>query len=145
MKKPDGWIGMMVLVMSLMACSAFGAPKRIVGTISYYGDPVQVTVPTSVNRGEDFEVEVTTYGGGCIDKGGTDSEVKGLEATVEPYDLDTSTPGYPCTADLAFYTHTVELRFSEVGNAQVRILGLKKDASSPQGTPITVTRTVAVR
>lgn len=143
--KQYGYVIGAVLAVSLVACSGAEQPRRVIGTLAHYGDPVRVEVPSSVGLGEDFQVKVTTYGGGCLDKGDTEVERDGLEVSIRPYDLDTSVPKYPCTADLALYTHIVELRFEEAGEAQLRIFGLRKDASNPQGTLITVTRTLEVR
>lgn len=106
---------------------------------------MQIAVPDSVALGEDFKVKITTYGGGCLEKGDSEVERSGLEVSIRPYDLDTSGPEYPCTADRALYTHTVELRFAEAGEAQLHLFGLKKDWDNPQGTLITVMRTVEVR
>jgi hypothetical protein len=145
--KQLGFIAGAVLSALLIACSNLELPKRVVGTLAHHGDPIQIIAPHVVNRGEDFKVEITTYGGGCLKKGASKVELEGSKADIKPYDLDTSVslPNYGCTMELIPYTHTVELRFEEAGEAQLRIFGLRKDASNPQGTPITVTRTLEVR
>lgn len=98
-----------------------------------------------VELGEAFEVEITTYGGGCIDQGDTEVELEGLQARIRPYDYDTSVPGFGCTLELIPYTHTASLRFDSRGKAQIQVLGLEKSLDNQRGTMITVTRTLEVR
>lgn len=68
MKQSFGLAGL-ALALALVACSGtqgFG-PERVRGTISYYDEPVQITVPDSVRRGETFAVTVMTFVGGCFE------------------------------------------------------------------------------
>ena len=122
-----------------------GPPKRVLGTIAFYDDPVEIILPAAVARGETLIVAVTTYGGGCLKQGDTEVRVTGLEAQITPYDLATSVPEYPCTADLAFYTHTAELRFTETGEARIQVTGLQKNDQNVQSVVTHVTRTLTVR
>lgn len=114
-------------------------------TISYYDEPVQITVPNSVARGETFTVSVMTFVGGCLEPGKPETEANGPEATIRPYDIDTTKPEYPCTADIASHPHTAELRFDMSGEAQIRFVGLREWPENPEGIEITQTRTVEVR
>lgn len=151
-------------VLILVACAAspnggssLGSPKngaanggslgeRELGTINFYGEPVQVEVPSSVRQGQPFVVTVVTYGGGCIGKGETKVEGKALRAEVRPYDYDIS-PTLPingtCTTELRHYEHTATLRFVEVGTAEIVFYGRKENLSGV--TQTSATRTVEVR
>jgi len=52
----------------LEACNGILGPedKSRVGTIVFFGDPVVIEVPDTVQVGVSFEVSVQTYGGGCL-------------------------------------------------------------------------------
>lgn len=136
------------LTVSIWACSSpteLARPDengRLLGTIEHYGDPVGVELPSHVERGEDFTVTVTTYGGGCIAKGETESEVEGLRAVVTPFDYDAvNLPANAACPDILYlYAHTATLRFDERGEAQVVIRGQQK----PSREVITVKRTVII-
>ena len=138
-----------VLVVCAASPSGGGSPdspgKRVPGTLVQYGEALQVIVPEAVDRGEAFEVDVTVYGGGCVGEGDLEVEVKGLQASIRPYDYDVSVPGFGCTLELIIYTRTASLRFDTPGRAQVHVLGLKKGLNNRRGKMITVTRTVEVR
>lgn len=123
-----------------------GPAERVFGTIEFYGDPVRVVVPSSVQQGQPFAVTVVTYGGGCIEKGETTVEVEALRAEVRPYDYDIS-PALPanggCTDELNLYEHTTTVTFTEAGMAEIVFYGQKKNASGV--TQTSVTRTLEVR
>lgn len=120
-----------------------GPSERVFGTLEHYGDPAQVEVPASVRRGQPFTVTVTTYGGGCIEKGETKVEVEGLRAEVRPYDYDTSPLNGICNDELRIHKHAATLSFEEIGTAEVIFYGLKEDTSSV--TQTSATRTLEVR
>lgn len=145
--RQSAWLAAVVSVF-LVACGNGELPsqgKRVPGTISYYDEPIQITVPDSVARGETFTVSVMTFVGGCLEPGNTETEINELEATIRPYDIDTTRPRYPCTADIAFHPHTAELRFDASGEAQIRFVGLREGLEHPEGIEMTQTRTVVVR
>lgn len=96
-----------------------------------------------MEQGQLFTVSVTTYGGGCTEKGETKVEVEALRAEVRPYDYDTSPLGHDCDDMLRIYEHTATLSFEEIGTAEVVFYGLKKGAGGV--TQTTVTRTLEVR
>lgn len=117
------------------------APERQPGTLEYYGDSVRVHVPDTVTAGAAFEVRVTTYGGGCMQKGETDVYVRGRTAEIRPYDYEPTDSGQTCPAILVLYNHTATVTFAEPGEATVRIHGWKK----PENTFLTVSRSTIVR
>ncbi len=120
-----------------------GPNERVFGTVEFYDQPVKVVVPSSAQPGQPFAVTVVTYGGGCIEKGGTKVEVEGLRAEVRPYDYDITPVNGVCTDELRIHEHTATLSFEEMGTAEVVFFGRKKGASGT--TQTSVTRTLEVR
>lgn len=126
----------------LAACSTATDPIKgeQLGFIQILDDGVaQVTVPATAQRGQPFEVKVTTVGGGCISEGPTRTLVQGMTAEVRPYDVHDG--NLACTPNILLFEHTATLRFDTPGTATVRVLG----AGEPGAGPITVTRTVTVQ
>lgn len=149
-----------LVLMALAACAPAGEPtsppdgevrerpdgareELRPGTLAHYGDPVQVQVPAVAQRGQAFEVRVTTYGGGCVHKGRTDVRVDGLSARITPYDWEVVQlpQGSACTMELRLLQHTASVRFDQAGTGRVQIHGRSK----PSGEAITVERTVQVQ
>lgn len=147
------------LLLLLASCSSPTAPgaevtsrsfpdgtveERRVATIEYYGDPVQIDLPSEVKRGQSFAVRVRTYGGGCIAKGDTEVQMLGnLKAQILPYDWEVVElpPNTACTLQLSYYSHEVLLRFEQSGVAQITVRGRRK----PSGEILTTTRSLRVR
>ena len=135
------------LMIALLALSSRCGPtepeglERQPGTLEFYGDSARIHVPDSVTAGTAFEVRVTTYGGGCMQKGETDVYVRGRIAEIRPYDYEPTGRGRVCPDILVLYNHTVLLTFSEPGEGIIRIYGWKE----PEKTFLTVTRSTIVR
>lgn len=116
---------------------------RVPATLEHYGDEIRIEIPTTVTAGEDFTVAVFTYGGGCVSKGETESEVQGSTATIRPYDYDataTLPANSACTSDLKIYRHEATLRFMQPGTARVTVFGKR----APGNYAISATRMVEV-
>ena len=117
MKKLGSWLWVSVLLLVLTSCSLLERRERVVATIASDVEAAQITVPTTVQRGVPFEVEVLTYGGGCIDQGETEVEVQGLNASVTSYDyLVTPPPGVVCTLIFEYYPHRATPAIRHVGH-----------------------------
>jgi hypothetical protein len=101
----------------------------------------RVVVPARVNAGADFQVNVTTYGGGCERQGETEVSVsqRTRMADVTPYD-ETNVAAEVCTDILKMFSHTAAVRFEQPGTAVVRVHGVRLQDKAP----VTVTRTVEV-
>lgn len=99
----------------------------------------QVTVPATAQRGQPFDVTVTTVGGGCISEGPTRTRMQGMTVEVRPYDVHDG--NVACTPNILLFEHTATLRFDTPGTATVRIRGAGNQGSEP----VTVTRTVTVQ
>lgn len=138
---------MSTLMIALLALSsrcgptASAAPERQPGTLEFYGDSARIHVPDTVTAGAAFEVRVTTYGGGCMQKGETDVYVRGHMAEIRPYDYEPTGRGMVCPDILVLYNHTATVTFAEPGEATIRIHGWKK----PENTFLTVRRSTIVR
>lgn len=140
----------LMLLLIPVACSdpadiaRVGDDGRVIGTIEYYGDPVQVEIPTDATRGSEFTVTVVTYGGGCVSEGETETDIDGLNVVVTPYDYDVSgqlPPNGACTDELNLFEHETTLRFDRAGTATVVIRGQRK----PSQEIFSVKRTIEVR
>jgi hypothetical protein len=104
-------------------------------------ETARVGVPAQVNAGADFQVNVTTYGGGCERQGETEVSVSqpARTADVTPYD-ETNVAAEACTQELKMFSHTATVRFEQPGTAVVRVHGRRLQDRAP----VTVTRTVEV-
>lgn len=133
-----------VLALTASSCDDGLLPpdrERVVGTISFYQDPVKVEVPKTATRGTPFDVKVTTYGGGCISQGDTEVEVQGAGAVVTPYDVEVRDPELVCTLELRTFVHVASVRFDAPGPAVVTVRGVRE----PEGDVVTVQKTVTVQ
>lgn len=108
--------------------------------VAYTGAAPEVSVPSTVRAGEDLQVQIRTYGGGCNEKGGDEVRVDGLTALVLPWDFDRSTPETPCQDMLRTFDHAATVRFGQPGTATVRVRGRRL----PGDEPVEVVRTVTV-
>lgn len=101
----------------------------------------RVVVPAQVNAGASFQVNITTYGGGCERQGETEVSVSQPTRTadVSPYD-ETNVAAGVCTQQLKMFSHTATIRFEQPGTAVVRVHGRRLQDRAP----VTVTRTVEV-
>lgn len=120
-----------------------GPSERVFGTLEYYSDPFQATVPTTAEVGRPFAVTVVTYGGSCLEKGETTVETEGLRAEIRSYDYDTTPVNGGCLDDLQFHYHTATVTFAEAGESEVVFYGLKKDGTG--AVNVSYMRTVRVR
>lgn len=100
-----------------------------------YPDHLHIVVPEQVGVGQEFTVEVGTWGAdGCWRKDRTDVRVNGLSATITPYDEYRREGGAVCTTGPVQILHTGTLAFEQAGTGQITI----------QGSDATVTRSVVV-
>lgn len=120
---------------------ALGCDGARPGTLEYYSDPVQVTVPESVSAGEPVQIEVLTYGDGCVSFART--EVQQDEGLVEivPYDDEHHPgPGEACPLILSSIDHSVEVTLETIGTTTVLVHGQRE----PGGDSMIVERTITV-
>jgi hypothetical protein len=105
------------------------------------GQEARVGVPARVNAGADFQVNISTYGGGCHRQGDTEVSVSQGTRTVDvsPFD-EVNVEAGVCTQELKTFSHTATVRFEQPGTAVVRVHGVRLQDRAP----VTVTRTVEV-
>lgn len=136
----------------LAACEPATEPgpleERVVGVIAVAGDTTTrvLVVPDSARVGVGFEVTVTTFGGGCDRAGEIEAEIRGLVATLHPYDYTRKDGGAVCEPGVRRLPRTTTLRFAEPGNALIRMQGRRVGPNTPPGgVTIQVERLVRVR
>ncbi len=130
--------------------SMAGAESRYPGVL-LRGDAFYETIaaPDTVVAGRPFAVAVFTVGGGCFQQGDEEVVVGSRDAVIRPFDVFVDPgPGGACTADLAYYPHTVAFAFGEPGVGTIRAVGSVAGGGfgpPPTGAPlVTVERTVVV-
>lgn len=131
---------LMLGLLPITACSGLLGPEdeTRLGVISFYDDPLVITVPDTVSAGAPFELSVRTYGGGCIRPNGTLVQVEGRAVTVAPYDVH-SGHDY-CPDVLRIFDHDATVTLHEAGLAEIRIRG----RSMPADSTMVVVRHVVV-
>lgn len=84
----------------------------------------RITVPDTVLAGQEFIVEVTTWGvNGCWYSDHTDVSVEGNRAVVEAYDAYED--GGVCSMAVVALHHEATVQFDQVGTSTVEIRGRK--------------------
>lgn len=118
---------------------------RVLGILDENANDALVA-PAAVRAGEDFQVTITTTGGGCERAGDTGVIVSENGATVMVYDFTTAThPGVACTMIFKQLRHTVTLRFTKPGEALIRVWGRRVGSDTPPvGAPAVLERRVTV-
>src|SRR5512145_3230311 len=87
---------------------------RVLGILTFQTEDTSdvIKAPETVQAGEDFEITITTFGGGCDRAGDSGVLLTKNSATVMIYDFTSAThPDVICTQVLKRLTHTVTLRF----------------------------------
>jgi hypothetical protein len=113
-------------------------------------DPAVVTAPDTVRAGESFQAVVTTIGpDGCWREAGAETKLTASLAILTPYDMNLRDLNRElgCKDSLITLPRTVQIRFSERGEATLRVHGRKIVGGDPnqQGTPMTVEKKIVVR
>jgi hypothetical protein len=89
-----------------------------------FPDNLQIVAPDSVQSGQPFTLTVQTYApDGCWRQDRTDVTVRGLAATVTPYDVRTAEGGTDCPQLPQTFAHTATLTITQPGVAQLSIRG----------------------
>ncbi len=120
---------LLLMALALTGCSLGTGPEdeeRLLGFIrGVISAEVQITAPTTVRAGEQFEVAVRTYGlNSCWSMGETEVSAAGASATVSPFDI----PGRPtqntgCHTAIVEFNHTASIRFDTPGTGTVIVRG----------------------
>ena len=129
------------LIISVACEGPFGPDvERRVGVISFYGDPIVIEAPDTVQEGVPFSVMIRAYGDSCINPGGVEVQVSNLVADVTPYVLVYTGPRV-CDSILKWIDQEAFVTLTSSGAAEVRFHGKEHPADSL----ITVTREVVVK
>jgi len=135
----------------LAACEPATGPtpleERIIGVIAVAGDTTTkvLVVPDSARAGTGFQVTVTTFGNGCDRAGEVEVEMRGLVATLHPYDY-TRRDAAACDPAVRRFPRSTTLTFAERGDALVRVQGRRIGPGTPPGgAMIQIERSVRVR
>lgn len=140
-------LGLLLFLLSAAACGDDN-PTRPIGPggtrpaqLEYFGDPPRVTVPEAVAVGEEFEISIESYGGGCIQFATTGVKRIGDRLEIRPFD-DFPAPDAVCTADLRYIDHSITYRVDTDLTLEVAIYGVRVSAAGVED--VVVTRTVVV-
>ncbi len=126
-----------------------GTPEaRLPGIVDYFADGSEgvLTAPDSVAAGEDFEITIATFGGGCESAGDASLVVGSAGADVLVYDFTSAvSPDIACTDQLQRFTHTLTLRFDQPGEMVLRVWGRRMGPETPGlGVPTVLEHTITV-
>lgn len=119
--------------------------KRVLGILHFFGDTAPIEAPQSAVAGEPFEVTITTFGGGCDDPGSAVVKTDALLATIEPYDFTVADEKTACPDILKMMSRSVQVTFQQPGEAVLRVVGLRVDASNRDGVQEVIDRTITVK
>lgn len=145
-------------------CSETTAPagKRVVGILEWIQDgpdasvatlhetdpfPTVLVAPDTVQAGVSFTAKITTIGPStCWKADGAEVKAEAAAAVVTPYDVTAEGEEVACGSALVELPRDVEFRFTDRGQAVIRVTGRKVVGMDVQGgTQITVEKRVHVR
>lgn len=122
---------------------------RVLGNITAIADQAGeiLKAPSTVQAGQEFQITITTSGGGCERIGDTGVLTTDNSATVMVYDFTSATqPGVACTMIFKQMPHTVTLRFTKTGEAMIRVWGRRIGSDTPPaGVPTVLEHRVQVK
>lgn len=110
--------------------------------LEYYGKSEQIlTAPASVAANADFEVVVTSYGGGCDRQGSVEILQSASTMDLDVRDLvGLPNEGVFCPDILLRFSHRVSLRAPDSGDITLRVHG----RSEPGDAPLVIEHTITV-
>ena len=102
------------------------------GTLQFYTNPALVTVPATATRDVPFNVEFTTYGGGCIERAPSTVGAAGLDIRIWSWQR-VNVPGRngACTDELRLDRNVVTVTIRQSGTARLRIYGQREPGGDP--------------
>ncbi len=120
-------------VVSICACSMDSEPTPDpyvvdVGVVDHYGESQEVLrAPATVSAGDEVELVVATYGGGCTESRDLDVDQTAALVVLTPYDATyvppPSDPPAACPDLLQRLEHRVRVSFASAGTKTVRVVG----------------------
>jgi len=98
--------------------------RRRAATLEHYGYSAALTVPASTQRNVSFNVEFTTYGGGCVERATNEVRVLGLDVQIQSYQREyTPRANEACTDELRTEQNIIPITLSGPGTARIRVFG----------------------
>jgi hypothetical protein len=144
-----------LLLLVLAAQSELGADSqrakeaRVPGVIDFgqEGKAGVLSAPTTAQVGKNFELNVTTFGGGCDRRGETSVVFLKTGAAVMVYDITAATdPQVICPAVVKRIPHSVKLRFEKPGEALIQSWGRRIASDAPLfGVPSVIEHRLTVK
>lgn len=120
--------------------------ERVLGLLNFQGTQDPIIAPATVGVGQPFQVTITTFGNGCVEKGDEGVVISETGASVFVYDFTTATrPGVVCTTILKRLQHTVTLTFTQPGEKVIRVWGRQEGPATPLGVPVVLEQRVLVQ
>ena len=108
----------MLVIVALVSACAQPQTRRVIGEVSV------MHAPSEVHANQSFTITVTTSGSpNCTIADGADVQVRGLIASVTPFDRQILDEDVICAASLVPHPRNVQLMFRHVGKATIRIIG----------------------
>lgn len=138
-------IAFLFALVLVAACDTAGESEKSVielGRLEFYNDPVIVEIPLAVMKGQQFQVRVETYGGGCIEYEDTEVLVASDGVDVFPYDRRKIPESGLCSLELTRIVHEANVIFDQVGPGTIRIHGRRVNSHYDEEIVITLTTTV---
>lgn len=105
----------------------------------------QITAPDTVSAGTAFEVQFTTFAGGCTRTvARVDVSTSGSVSAIHGYDHGSG--GVVCTQDIFMLPHTATVQFEERGTATIQVIGTGAavPGGDPQSSLVVLSKTVVV-
>jgi hypothetical protein len=100
------------------------APRQMARLTSGTDERVEIVLPTSVQRGTRFNVNIRSYYCPGYEQAPTTVSLDGLTATITPYIQSIDHRTYDCTITEDSMIHTAWLQFYEAGQAKVTVVGI---------------------
>ena len=102
------------------------------GTLQFHTQPVEITVPATATRNVPFNVEFTTYGGGCTERAPGTVGGAGLDIRIWSWQrVNVPGPNGACTDELRLYHNVVAVTIRQSGTARLRIYGQREPGGDP--------------
>lgn len=120
---PARWTVMLLLLAGCRSITSEDVWQRRPGIVDPAMSSVQmIQFPPTAEAGVPFTVVIHTLGSSsCTRPSGTDVDVRGLEATLRPFDLYAA-GDRACTDDLHAFRHEAVVSFSAAGSARLVVL-----------------------
>jgi len=119
-------VGVLAAACSVITGSDQGEEPAL---IRYYSQDAKITMPDTVNPGQEFVVKIATFGGGCTRSVSRTVVDRTLGTSLYLYNRTNRSTGV-CTADLITIEHEAVLKFDAVSDQVIRFFGTNRGAET---------------